>query len=556
MAYAGGQTRIDILVTAIDQASAKLRTIGRSTDEVKTSFKDLAVGLSGVTTAAFSLYMSFDRIHKSQVSLDRANLMVQRSTESLDQITKNYNETVAKYGFKSAEAADALDKLKIAQESLTVAYERQQLAQEDVGQTMLMFAVSIVPTVITAVTSLTTALKAMGIGLSAALGPIGIVAGAITTLTLVVNSAADALREEYKQIYASRTEFDKLKQAIGELDIQFQTLQKGVDDLAYSLSPEGKMVAAYKEFYELVKEDNKLWSDTAGQLRNDFKLLQAAGSEALQKIALEFDKALTGGNIDKATWVLLDFAETFGISIDDARKTIDNFLASLEQIPSVVEEISTQITEAIDPVAALFDQLQSHWNLDKARELGDKYVEAYAKAWKSGMMVSVMTAAKKFATDMNISLEESVNILDELMAKLADTAKTGEAAAEPLYTWNREARSWEWANAEKALEIEQAVRGSMPSWPSAPIGGGSSVIVEINAPLVNVEGAADLQTARMCAQLIKDALKNVVIEATSVSAPTGQSQIRLGSSTTSSMTRSVGGLYNWNRYGKMGGPQP
>ena len=84
----------------------------------------------------------------------------------------------------------------------------------------------------------------------------------------------------------------------------------------------------------------------------------------------------------------------------------------------------------------------------------------------------------------------------------------------------------------------------------------SEVTVEINAPMVYVNGAADKQTARMCASLIKDALKNVVIEATSVNAPTGQSQIRIGSSTSIFSASKVGGLYNWNRYGKMGGPQP
>ena len=84
----------------------------------------------------------------------------------------------------------------------------------------------------------------------------------------------------------------------------------------------------------------------------------------------------------------------------------------------------------------------------------------------------------------------------------------------------------------------------------------SLVTVEINAPMVYVAGAADKGTARLCASLIKDALKNVVIEATSVNAPTGQSQIRIGSSTGIFSASKVGGLYNWNRYGKMGGPQP
>jgi ribosome-associated translation inhibitor RaiA len=57
----------------------------------------------------------------------------------------------------------------------------------------------------------------------------------------------------------------------------------------------------------------------------------------------------------------------------------------------------------------------------------------------------------------------------------------------------------------------------------------SHVTVEINAPLVNVEGNADRRTVELAVDQVMKKLKTVVVEATSGNAPSTQRRIRSGS---------------------------
>ena len=56
-----------------------------------------------------------------------------------------------------------------------------------------------------------------------------------------------------------------------------------------------------------------------------------------------------------------------------------------------------------------------------------------------------------------------------------------------------------------------------------------SAVIEIHAPLVNIEGSADEATAERAAKLVEDALRSVIIEPTSSGAPATSKEIRIGS---------------------------
>src|SRR5665648_640171 len=93
---------IEIKLKAIDEASgaianASAKISGSLNDVLATqkqivekskasdaSMKDFATGMSGAATSAFSFYNAIDRVQQSEISLDRANLMVKSSTKSLD----------------------------------------------------------------------------------------------------------------------------------------------------------------------------------------------------------------------------------------------------------------------------------------------------------------------------------------------------------------------------------------------------------------------------------------------------------------------------------------
>jgi hypothetical protein len=66
-----------------------------------------------------------------------------------------------------------------------------------------------------------------------------------------------------------------------------------------------------------------------------------------------------------------------------------------------------------------------------------------------------------------------------------------------------------------------------------------TIVVEINAPMVVVQGSADLRTAKLAADMVRSSLKNVIIEASSISADETHKTVRLDTSSLSSVGASV-----------------
>ena len=190
----------------VNEINAQYGKVAESTEKVDASTKKSSISLTQqvgavnqLASSGVILALSFDRVEKAQLASDKANLNVQRSAEKLDQAQKDLTETTAKYGAGSAEAKDAQDKLRIAEEAHNVSIERQQIVSQDLNQTYMQTAVSIIPAVIGVVTSLS-AVKgilfgatqaeavAEGVGAAAktaALGP----TGALTGATWGLNSA-------------------------------------------------------------------------------------------------------------------------------------------------------------------------------------------------------------------------------------------------------------------------------------------------------------------------------------------------------------------------------
>ena len=198
-------SQIDIRLKAYDEASktiaeasgniknnmaeveASNKRVVASQQEALKSSRDLITGFSGVATSAFSLYNAYDRVADMQVSIDRANLQVKTSSnsvedaewrvtsasEALARAQKASAEAVSKFGADSDEAAEALGReeaasrsyegaqgdLTLSQERLTVAQDRAQMVQDNMNEAMVQSALQVVPTCITMVDSLSKAWK-------------------------------------------------------------------------------------------------------------------------------------------------------------------------------------------------------------------------------------------------------------------------------------------------------------------------------------------------------------------------------------------------------------
>jgi len=149
----------DRLAVSQEDLDARQEKVALFSRENAGSLKDFALGASGAATAGFSLYSSFDRIEKSELAVDRANLQVRTSTKGVEDAQRNLNEAVVKHGANSAEAKAASEQLSIAQERLEVANERARQSQENVNQAMMASTIQIIPSAITMVDSLGRAWK-------------------------------------------------------------------------------------------------------------------------------------------------------------------------------------------------------------------------------------------------------------------------------------------------------------------------------------------------------------------------------------------------------------
>jgi hypothetical protein len=256
--------QINITLKAYDEAS---RTVAEASNNIKnemakveeankrviasqketaTSTRDLITGFSGAATAGFSLYNAYDRVADMQINVDRANLQVKTSANSVEDAQRRVSstsETLTKaqkatyeatltYGSGSRQATEALQReeaatvnseaakadLELAQERLTVAQDRAEQVQDNMNEAMIQSALQVIPTTITMVDSLSKAWKNFPdmsktlSGVAAKVGEVGISAktaaigvAAFMGGFLIADTVLNAIPEDMRAIAGALT---------------------------------------------------------------------------------------------------------------------------------------------------------------------------------------------------------------------------------------------------------------------------------------------------------------------------------------------------------------
>ena len=150
----GVQEQTEELETTTSQS---MNSVAQAHENASVSFKNTAMTMNTLALSGANLYMSYDQIQKSEIALDRAHVTLEKDTNAVQAAQEKYNEAVAKYGPNSQEATDAANKLKASQDALTVAHERLT-SPSNVNNTMMMSALTVIPSVIGILGSLSTLL--------------------------------------------------------------------------------------------------------------------------------------------------------------------------------------------------------------------------------------------------------------------------------------------------------------------------------------------------------------------------------------------------------------
>ena len=154
-------TALRELNSAQEQLASVTPQVTGAVQEQSINFKDLAISVSGVATAGFSLYMSYDMIEKASVQVDKAQITVASTANSAKKAQDAYNEAVAKYGPNSAEAQQKATDLSIAQDKASLATERASMAENNYSNSMARGALAVIPGVITLTSSLSKTVEAL-----------------------------------------------------------------------------------------------------------------------------------------------------------------------------------------------------------------------------------------------------------------------------------------------------------------------------------------------------------------------------------------------------------
>ena len=229
-------SQIDVRIKAYDEASktvaeasskikSEMKEVEKSTKaaaaaqkETVKSSRDLITGFSGVATSAFSLYNAYGNVGDAQLKIDRANLTVKSSHQSVENAQLNLNNALEKYGYGSAEAEQAASKLEVAQDRYAVAVSTAEDAQDKMNETIFSSALQVIPTSITMVDSLSKAWKNMpdmsglltkisdgvgNVGISAKTAAIGV--AAFFAGFLIADTVLGAIPEDMRAIAGALT---------------------------------------------------------------------------------------------------------------------------------------------------------------------------------------------------------------------------------------------------------------------------------------------------------------------------------------------------------------
>lgn len=159
-------SEIAIPISIVDRITGPLETIANKVEQVgdkaeeannkSSNLKTLATSFNNIATAGMALYGTVDRVDKAMLSADKAATAASAANLTAEKAQTAYADAVAQFGSDSEQARGKLDELNLANERAANATEMMKQKQDDVTQSMVSGALTVIPSVITLFTSMET----------------------------------------------------------------------------------------------------------------------------------------------------------------------------------------------------------------------------------------------------------------------------------------------------------------------------------------------------------------------------------------------------------------
>ena len=437
------QTDINILLRATDQASSVIdnaasklsgnmakiedanKKVTQTTDKVGASSKQVALAFNNLATSGMALYNAYDRIRDSQVQVDRANLMVQSTLNSLNDAQRRYNKVVGESGVGSEKAEAAADDLALAQERYRVACERAEMSQSHLNQTIVQGALTVIPSIITMISSAlmitknwTQATEMASTALTFLQAhPIVLVIAAIAELVAVLVIA-------YQRSEAFRNGVNKLSVGLLTFKAQVKETEKVVEGLTWT---QIQWLQSFEDLKKIAPSTanaingfvDSIWRAEHGivELDSGLKTMTAEYENAKKAIEDQIDslEVLTvvrmghGDFMEKESERNIWIAETIKKLRAEMDSLDDSYAKATEEIKKKIaaqeEEKRTQ---------ELIVDLTDKYKLSVAEaSLGlNTYGQDFSEAFGAGRIGDALNVAKGFAAEFSISINDAIRTLE------------------------------------------------------------------------------------------------------------------------------------------------
>lgn len=437
------QTDINILLRATDQASSVIdsaasklsgnmakiedanKKVTQTSDKVGASSKQVALAFNNLATSGMALYNAYDRIRDSQVQVDRANLMVQSTLNSLNDAQRRYNKVVGESGLGSEKAKAAADDLALAQERYRVACERAEMSQSHLNQTIVQGALTVIPSIITMISSAlmitknwTQATEMASTALTFLQAhPIVLVIAAIAELVAVLVIA-------YQRSEAFRNGVNKLSVGLLTFRPQVKETEKAVEGLTYA---QRQWLQSFEDLKKISPETgnaingfvDSIWRAEQGVVELD---------SGMKTITAEYENAKKAIDAQIASLELLTVAQ-YGRDREGRKEperniwiaeTIKKLRAEMDSLDDsyakATEEIKKKIAaqEEEKRTQELIVDLTDKYKLSVAEaSLGlNTYGQDFSEAFGAGRIGDALNVAKGFATEFSISINDAIRTLE------------------------------------------------------------------------------------------------------------------------------------------------
>jgi tetratricopeptide (TPR) repeat protein len=448
-------SEIKIILKALDEASATLRRaadtiegkldavekantkVEKSSKNVEMSTKDVALAWNNAATGAFALYNAVDRVMDMQVNLDRANIQVKASAGAVERAQRQYNDAVDKFGASGDKAVEAQKQLELAQERYNYAVDRADMLQGNFNEAMVQSALTIMPSVITVVSSAEKVLKSFGEGGKAAVEKLGSSLSALASNPLVLVTGGLAVmagaavfawtkfneniakQEEYKQSCA------RVEQALRQVNDAMAITVEGTEDLTRKVglldsatkTLNQELEFQQKRYEELINLGPELRYFRGVEIQN-VKDEKEATEKSIEALKEAID--LTHRQTVEARLQL----STAEIYFDRFTKKTDEYGASLrstaDTIMNVFDESTRTVSEKTDIAGRLIAMFAAKWDTSFSTASGEisKAMDDIIKA-----MENVPDATQNIPDDirriweglpdgLRPSIEEFINMLE------------------------------------------------------------------------------------------------------------------------------------------------